>query len=169
MTEILAAIATLLTILLAIIKLWPKIKNILGITQLEEKIDLIILQLSPNGGSSLKDSIDRIERRQIFSLARQKSLMQSDKRPIFEADLEGNLVWANQAFLSLLGVDQLHTVLGRGWVTFLSTNMQEWDSAFSDNREFRGIFLVKDEEYSVETHTLRNEGGEALGYIGYVL
>lgn len=141
----------------------------LGIAKLEDKIDTLIAEFKPNGGSSIKDALSRIEQRQLFSLARQKSLMQTDPRPIFEADLEGNFIWVNTAFLRLVDVANMDAVKARGWLTFIPEVAPDWDLAVQDRRSFRGEVHVGEEKRLMESYVLRDDHGEPIGFLGYVL
>lgn len=80
------------------------------------KVDAIYLEVKPNGGTSLRDAVNRIDRRGRFNEGRQRMNMEEVGVSAFEMDAQGALTYANQAMCELLcrGEDDL---LGYRWKT----------------------------------------------------
>lgn len=111
-----------------------KIQNVLLNT-----IDEIKKEVTPNGGSSIKDSINRIEKRQIMIDKRSKAVFFTFSDPIFEVDELGNILWANQAFHTAMGTKNLK---GLDWVSFIDEPhrdhfLRELESCSERLREFK--------------------------------
>lgn len=147
-------------------------------TSLETKLDKIILQLVPNGGSSIKDSLDRIEDRQHFFSSFLQAQMNVNQKAIFQTDAEGRVVWVNRPHSRLTGF-QASEVMGDGWINVIAPECRDvvrekWDRAVEDGREFdENIWYIKTDRrtrYCVNVHAYKIEGinGELRGYIGEV-
>ena len=94
----------------------PTIRLYKNQNKLLKLVDEIKKEVTPNGGSSIKDSINRIEKRQIMIDKRSKAVFYTFKDPIFEVDERGNILWANQAFHTAMGTKNLK---GLDWVSFI--------------------------------------------------
>lgn len=173
---IIGLVLAIISILLGLIKLWPYLikwrDKFMGLAQinssldsLNTRVDDILSELKPNGGSSIKDAVTRIEIRQLFAGERQRALMQADTRGIFEADINGHLIWANKSFMQMLGANSLQEVRGNGWHTF--ADVPGWDEAVEEERSIRTTIHVEGKEYSLHTYVLR--GDEPIGFLGYVV
>lgn len=71
------------------------------------QINAITAELRPNGGSSLRDSINRIEQcqkeistRQLISDQRQRAILSDMNFGVLETDASGNCIWANRWAIS---------------------------------------------------------------------
>ncbi len=109
MIELLAAASTVIAAGFSIIR-WaiPSVNKIRGSLL---KIDFICSEIQVNGGSSIKDAVNRLERSvnvikyDLIKIdARQWALVSSLEQPTWESDPEGNWIKANTALLRLLGV-----------------------------------------------------------------
>lgn len=81
--------------------------------ELKEAIQVIRSEVTPNGGSSLKDVVnklkitcDRIEIRQKLLDQRSKAALHYQTKPLFETDRSGNLTWCNEAFRDLAEINE---------------------------------------------------------------
>jgi PAS domain-containing protein len=97
------------------------ITKVLGVAN---KINYISEQLASNGGTSLRDAINRIESRQVQTEQRERAFLRTHPNIICELDSSLELVWANKTFLDTLDVDS-DTVVGYGWHNVICENDRE--------------------------------------------
>lgn len=93
---------------------WYKRKS-----QLSADIKAIKEQLYPNGGSSLRDAVNRIEEQQHVDGELRRAYQHHITVPLWEADAEGHILWSNQAFARLLGVTT-EELKGHGWLSMVN-------------------------------------------------
>lgn len=150
----------------AIILVWRR--AIRPTVRLVVKIDKAVQELLPNGGGSLRDSVNRIEKEttaQSLTLLEQKrSLLQHGRRidhigqlqwamtmdarfGIFETDSMGDVIRVNQTFCRIVGRSQ-EDCLGNNWVICIDERdrdgvMAEWNSAIKYRRNFEKIFNMR--------------------------
>jgi len=89
---------------------------------LMKTIEDIKKEVTPNGGSSIKDVINRIEKRQIMIDKRTKAIFYNLENSIFEVDQDGNILWANQSFHEAMGTKNLK---GLDWVSIIDESERE--------------------------------------------
>lgn len=119
--------------------------------KIKEAYDIIISmseQFSTNGGSSMRDAINRIEARQIIQEQRQKLLAMDAPFAILETNSEGNFIDVNRTFCRWVG-RSTEELLGKGWINSLSPAWRElvfdeWESSISQQREFSMKFRIVD-------------------------
>jgi PAS domain S-box-containing protein len=90
--------------------------------RLLKEVGVIKKEVTPNGGSSIKDIINRIDRRQVMIDKRSKAIFYNVDDPILEVDEHGNILWANQKFHDLLGSKN---VKGLDWVSYIDEPQRE--------------------------------------------
>lgn len=90
---------------------------------------MIKKEVQPNGGSSMKDtindlkiSVDRIEVRQQIIDQRTKAGLHYKSQPLFEINNSGNIVWYNEAFKKL--TEENGTIEGRDWFALIEENFR---------------------------------------------
>lgn len=131
-TEILAGIGTLIVLSL-------QYGNI--------KLKKLVLETKNNGGSTLKDQIDRIEG-SIEKLAVWVEASQHlTSKPMFKADEDGKFTWINVALARMLGLG-FEDLKGYGWLNYVHGEdvervSREWAESVKDNRKFETTFRVK--------------------------
>jgi PAS domain S-box-containing protein len=133
----------------------PFIKFYKNNEQLMKCVEDIKKELTTNGGSSIKDTVNRIDRRQVIIDKRSKAIFYNVEDVILEVDENGNIVWANQYFHQLMGNKNVD---GLDWVTYIDEPyrepfIKELKSCSENNREFN--FSTK----SVE--------GEVISFSGF--
>lgn len=84
--------------------------------QLIKNVETIKKEITTNGGSSIKDAINRIEKRQLIIDERTRAMFYGKDKPIFEIDNVGNIQWGNKAFHKLMGHKNLS---GLDWVSLV--------------------------------------------------
>jgi PAS domain S-box-containing protein len=92
---------------------------------IEERLDRLAEEFRPNGGSSMKDSVNRIEKSvdhlatsSNFSNARILALQANKDLALYEMDGEGNLTHINSAFVNLYRRPYEELMAG-GWRKYL--------------------------------------------------
>ena len=82
------------------------------ITSLHNKVDVIFKEVTPNGGSSIKDKINSLSQQmtentqmteKIFH--RQRWILDNRDEPIFESSEDGKCIWVNSSYMKLLKRD----------------------------------------------------------------
>lgn len=118
-----------------------------------KKVDTIYTELKPNGGTSLRDSIDRQEAALHavadgldMADARQWAILSSTNHPTWESGPDGGCLRANAALLDLVGrsADQ---IAGNGWENIVAKDdarrvWREWSEAVNQRRAFESTYRV---------------------------
>ena len=120
LTAITAVVSVLIAIYNYVIK--PFIRLYKSHFVLMKTIEDIKKEVTPNGGSSIKDVINRIEKRQIMIDKRTKAIFYNLDNSIFEVDQNGNILWANRSFHKALGTKNLK---GLDWVSIIDESERE--------------------------------------------
>lgn len=126
-----------------------------SIKKLNDKLEFIEKELSPNSGKSIKDLIDKIITSTVkmenvtssldYQLKKIESrqwtvMVNNNDYPMFETDDKGYCIRANKAYLDLVGL-HLDDVLSLGWINIIFIDdrklvQNEWESAVADKRAF---------------------------------
>lgn len=133
----------------------PTAKMIKGHDYLVDSLKHIAGELTTNGGSSIKDAINRIESRQIMIDKRTKAIFYNEKEVIFEVDQHGNILWANKRFHDAMGSKNIS---GLDWVSYI-------------DEPFRDYFLKEFESCSEKLRELKFEtlstDGRQVRFLGF--
>lgn len=133
------------------------------IQSLEKSVSHVLREVLPNGGSSMRDTINHMARVQqeqsqgLQSLERTLILQTGVMRAHydadgvyarFETDGLGRYTWVNRTYLRWVG-RSLEQVLGYGWVNSLGLEArehvrEEWERAISERREFSMRYKLRD-------------------------
>ncbi len=89
---------------------------------LVSSVEDIKKELTTNGGSSIKDTVNRIDRRQIMLDKRSKAIFYNIEKAILEVDEVGNILWANEQFHNVMGTKNLK---GLDWVSYIDEPQRE--------------------------------------------
>lgn len=131
--------------------------------------------LKPNGGSSLRDAIDRIDRRVALSEQRSRYFAEHPGEISFETDVDGNTIWVSKGWEEVYGVSR-DDAKGRGWINGVHPDdredvVREWYNAIQDKRRFEMRYRVNDEEsvyVYCESYPLVSTKGQIVGWLGYI-
>lgn len=137
-----------------------------------KEIKTIRKELTPNGGSSLRDAINRVEIRIEGIEFAQHISWDFETVAIFRTDGQGNCIWVNQTYLDLVkrGKDFL---LAKGWESCIHPDdrekvVKEWKFACEDNRNIDMNYRYLDVEQNVINCRVRAFGSNKTGYIGFI-
>jgi PAS domain S-box-containing protein len=127
------------------------LKNFVEVlSKLDESLPVLMEishQFKPNGGNSLRDVIDRIEKDINTSKARTKILLGMSKYGVYEADADGKCVWVNRRWCEITGLLP-EEAMGNGWVTAIHPDdrakvFEEWDNSVKMGRDFDLVYRFK--------------------------
>jgi len=112
-------------------------------------------EFKPNGGSSLRDAINRIETKLLIEQHARRAMSMAMDMGVFETDGNGLCTWINEFYSGLTGIS-IDEAKGFGWITGVYEGdrervTDEWTSAVKQQRIFRlefGMFNSKTQEYS---------------------
>ena len=101
---------------------------------------IIQKELNTNGGSSLKDAINRIESRLSVQDGKHRTILSLLDSPVWESDENGNYIWVNRAYRKITGYD-IDNVRDMGWISIVAPASREavqgeWENAIKDHRHF---------------------------------
>jgi len=151
-------------------------KTVSKIFNISNRIQYISEQLESNGGTSLRDTINRIEARQVQTEQRERAFLQTHPNMMFELDLSLGLVWANRTFLDTLDVDS-DTVAGYGWHNIISEKdrdrvLDQFETAKNAVRNVNTcakLIVSSDLSQTIETNivatVMRSSNGDCSGYL----
>lgn len=142
----------------------PAVLPTLGqIQALNTSVSHVLREVLPNGGSSMRDTINhmaRVQQEQNIGLrALERALLLQtgvmrahyDADGVyarFETDGLGRNTWVNRAYLRWVG-RSIEQVLGYGWVNSIGLDdrehvREEWERAISERREFSMRYKLRD-------------------------
>ena len=183
----------------AVWKIVPKIwANIVGwimhdvqeqMSKMSTDITYIVSELKTNGGSSLRDAIDRnndehivlnkvlsnIESQNCVNAEVQRARMDNDNQMIFITDQKGDIEWVNRAYSRHTG-RTLNEVVGSGWVNVLNPPgrdecVEDWYDSVKHNREFERVCNLIDTngvpfDVDVKSYRMTDAHGNTTGFMG---
>lgn len=175
---LLASIITALTVIGG--ALWRYVLGPLwrGVRELRSILAFIEAELRPNGGSSIRDAVNRMElgidaANKKIDLVSQRQLQRTnlDATGLWECDLTGRFTFVNPAMARLAGAGP-EDFLGLGWKTHVHPRDRaevsaSWKSAVDDERDFSFVFAFGNEvKVRVTGRRMRGTSGEVTGWIG---
>lgn len=140
----------------ALMQLPQVVRTVGHLNALDQGLTSILYELKPNGGGSLRDTIERISDRTI-ALQREHALLVEEVRAhmdrddacaVFVADAQGQQTWASRSYLRWVNRSR-EEVLGRGWINTVYPDdrervRDEWASAIAEQREFVLRYRMQD-------------------------
>lgn len=160
--------------------LWLKVlKPLIGFgTNTYSQWNKIVGELTPNGGSSIKDAIGRIETRQLVEVQVRKALSNDSLSGVWEMDAEGKMTYANRTYQRIVG-SSYEDLDGWGWTNSIhkddrTTVVNEVRTALEQHRELHVQFrVVKFTEETVLVcmvgHPLKDRAGSLKGFVGQLV
>ena len=178
--EFFGAITAIITGVIAIYKLIvrPVYYHFKQISKLISNVDCLVADLKPNGGSSLKDQINRIENRLIRGEMRSRALIRDYECGIFECDMNGNNIYVNRTYCKMINVPS-SKLLGKEWLNFIHPihkNHYEvvWSEHFENCEEIEvDIIMINSNEdaipVKIKAYPLKDDTQtRCVGYFGMI-
>jgi PAS domain S-box-containing protein len=155
----------------------PAFKNLSKLFDSLEKIDVIYNQMFTNGGSTLRDAVNRIENRITLVEKKQGVYMMDTAEGVYETNASGEFTSVNRTMCKFLGRIE-SDLLGNGWLNSVSEEDryrvdEAWDYAIKNQIEFEMSFDVVDSDKEIHSvkcraKPIRSSDGNLIGYIGIV-
>lgn len=136
----------------------------------------ISLEFKPNHGSSLRDSINRIEDALHNLQTTDRLLLNKSDEAHFQTNDKGECVWVNKALCELVG-SNVTDILKHGWEGFVDPTdrdsvIKEWKSCVKEKRQFNmkcNYLTLDGNQIKVHVHSLINvKNGKMTGSIGTI-
>ena len=153
----------------------PLIRNFRIYDETIIKINKIYNELTPNGGTSIKDKINNIDKKVDIIKQVQHVMVADHRNMLFRTDPKGDCVWVNRTYTKTVG-KTLFEVLGHGWQNVIAKEYREkvsreWYLAVEEKREFlmetkfinsAGLEIPT----RVRSYKMVNSKGEVIGFWG---
>lgn len=108
-------IAAVTAIVGAVYAAYRVVKNaFVKVLNIANRVQYISEQFETNGGTSLRDALNRIEARQVQTEQRERAFLHTHPNAMCELDSDLRLIWANSTFLDTIDVDT-DAIVGYGW------------------------------------------------------
>lgn len=145
-------------------------------TSLCKRIHAIEVELKPNGGTSFRDAVTRVEQMTISTRAHVRLQYQMNHTPTFEIGPDGAVTWVNRAYVEEYGLG-LDDISGNKWLSTIHPDdrervMREYAYIVSDKRQgsikYRAQF--KNEPYremDIIIYPIFDHETTCLGWVGY--
>lgn len=149
--------------------LWDKMQRMMDIGEQLHSI------LTPNGGSSIADTINKISNDIAWITSRLKLLSSKETDMTFEASAAGEFINANKFFLHF--VDRsLEEVIRNGWLNIITEKDRDrvwkaWNKAVEQERDFESDFhIIRDDSVALVhcTATVVRTNKNVLGFLGII-
>jgi PAS domain-containing protein len=149
------------------------------IKKLTSNVTKITTELTPNGGKSIKDVINKIKddtesisnRLSSIELLNKFHLDLDDQIAIFRTDKQGNLIWANKGFLELVD-KSMDEVSHYDWYNIVDQHerqhfIQAWNDCISNLQKFQYDFNLSTLHGPIPVRC-KAEGMKNIGYVGVI-
>ncbi len=148
-------------------------------------LDQILAQLHPNGGSSLRDSLNRIERNQAVMVSEAKLASRWQRLMVdeiglatFIADAEGKFTSVSQGYLNMTGLT-IGEVIADGWRNSFAEKEREtvgaaWGDAVKEERDFHisTVYFNHSTRQTlpvyIDAYVVHTDDGVVSGWVGRV-
>jgi PAS domain-containing protein len=141
-----------------------------------KRVHAIETELKPHGGSSLRDSLTRVEQMTISTRAHVRLSYQMNHTPTFEIGPDGAVTWVNRAYVEEYGLG-LDDISGNKWLSTIHPDdrervMREYAYIVSDKRQgsikYRAQFKGEPyREMDVIIYPIFDHETVCLGWVGY--
>jgi PAS domain S-box-containing protein len=156
----------------------PSRKTISRISMAINSIDEISYILKPNGGASMSDKLQRIEKSLLYADGRHKILTSAVNVALFETDEKGTCIWVSPEWIEITGIDNEHA-LENGWINSIHEEereeiFKEWKAAIEQRREFRRSYrMIHNSTGNVIyvkcfTRTIKDHKNDIIGVVGLI-
>jgi PAS domain S-box-containing protein len=158
-------------------KLKPHLEILENLQKLTIKINEISKEFKPNGGHSVRDTLNLLTKDIKANMEITKNIesiqtwtLDVDPTPIFYTDEAGACSYANTAYCQLLKRPK-EEILGNGWKNCLIQEkrqevINDWIACVNEKRAFERFIEIEDKngkEYVVKVTATRTSSGKYLG------
>lgn len=135
-------------------------------------------EFKPNGGSSIRDTLDELREKLLILDGRHRARFAGDGLATYECRADGECIEVSPALAELFGLPQTH-ILGRGWLAAVETAEERirvwanWEAAVKAEIPYEDVYTVARPDGSrklVRTYVrcTRGSDGKVLCYHGVV-
>lgn len=142
---------------------------------LYSKIKLISEEFRPNGGSTLRDAINRIEEKVTLTEQKTVAIIKSLPLGTWVSDSKGKCVDLNKSFCNITGRTESE-LKGDNWINWIVQTerddvFEEWNKCVNNVLNFDMIYRFtlpnqKVQKVHAIAYQLRNEKGALIGFLG---
>lgn len=127
-------------------------------------------------GVKVRDRLLDLSRMHISQVRWRRSMVDTLESPVFEADKDGNFVWANEALLSLTDLE-IPQLVGKNWRNFIAGPdrrriVDGWEAAVKDCSDFRDNFRMataRGEQWAIFNATCnKDDHGSVIDFVGKI-
>lgn len=151
---------------------------VVNFPKLTESIAKIEHEVLTNSGSSMKDSMIRIEKNHVWFFSKFRHNDQIAHEALFESDEKGNLIFVNRSLCELLAVAE-NDLLNRAWLMRIEPGCRErvkneWKEAIDNKIPLESRQTVIDprdgELFEIRVHAQPHLDGQSnlIGFFGHV-
>lgn len=144
---------------------------------LYSQIKVISEEFRPNGGSTLRDAINRIEKKITLQEQKTRAILQSLPVGTWTSDSSGKFIAINKSFCQI--VKRLESeMLGDNWMNWLHADdredvWEEWQSSIRLSRDFDSTFRFVLPDGTIQrvhavAYQLKDEKDQQIGFLGTV-
>lgn len=117
-----------------------------NITLVSKKLDELIEQFKPNGGASIRDSLNRIELRQASNENITNFLINSLDISIFKTNASGLITWVSKGYCDIYDSDH-DSLVDWGWLTCIHNEdvdrvRTNWKHSIEEKRVFEDNYRI---------------------------
>lgn len=146
------------------------------VTKIYKVCDIISKEFQPNGGSSFRDCINRIESNQrnlqLTKLALYSYINENCKTPMFISSQSGECIWVNSAYRELLQHSE-DEYIGLKWESFIHQDdrdkvIEEWYNCCIDGKSFDMSYRLIKSNGEIISIKCKSYGDKNTGYVGFI-
>lgn len=114
-------------------------------------LDTIAYEFKPNGGNSLRDVINRLERHTVISEKKIHSLINAHSTAMYETFADGTIKWVSKEWLDITGLS-LDEAIGYGWINSIHEQdrlgvQKAWQQALEEKRDFQMSYRTQNNKH----------------------
>lgn len=148
-----------------------------AINEIASKLDLILAEVTHNGGASLKDVVRRIEHRLCDLEFTSLTVLDHEQVGVFKTNALGQCVWVNRACSRLFDQSR-EDLLKFGWLSSVIVEQRvavedEWARSVKDQREVSTSYSIRTPSGEIipveaKAYPILGPHSAFLGYVGTV-
>lgn len=143
-----------------------------------KRIDGAIAELKPNGGTSIKDTIRRIDSKIFEIQARTVVIQDASEKAIFECNASGECIYVNKALSDLFGLER-SDMLNKGWLEAVDKEdrinvWKEWNDFIVNDIPYEAEYYIHNKRTGQKikcialARSFKDNEGKSIGIHGFV-